>query len=109
VKFIIDAQLPPALAQMLCDQGTDAVAVRDIGLLRANDSTIWRYALNANAAIITKDEDFVDRSLASQEAPAIVWLRVGNCTNRALQSWLLPHWPTVIQRLDAGDRVIEVR
>jgi predicted nuclease of predicted toxin-antitoxin system len=109
VKIIIDAQLPPALATMLCEQGADAVAVRDIGLRNASDSTIWLYALKAQAAIVTKDEDFVARSLSSQESPVIIWLRIGNSTNRALQSWVLPLWPEILRRITAGDRLIEVR
>jgi len=54
VKFIIDAQLPPGLAKMLCEQGANAVAVRDIGLRDASDSQIWQYALQNQAAIITQ-------------------------------------------------------
>jgi predicted nuclease of predicted toxin-antitoxin system len=37
VKFIVDAQLPPALALALRDRGVDAVAVREIGLREADD------------------------------------------------------------------------
>jgi len=109
VKIIIDAQLPPALAKMLCEQGADAVAVRDIGLRDASDSEIWHYALQHQAAIVTKDEDFVERSLSSPQAPVIIWLRIGNSTNRVLQTWVLPLWPEILRRIDAGDRVIEVR
>ena len=109
MKFIIDAQLPPGLAKMLCEQGADAVAVRDIGLRDASDSQIWQYALQNQAAIITKDEDFVERSLSSQQSPVIIWLRIGNSTNRMLQAWVLPHWPEILRRIGVGDRLIEVR
>jgi predicted nuclease of predicted toxin-antitoxin system len=53
VKFIVDAQLPPALARLLRESGCDAFAVRDIGLPEANDAEIWRYAVQQQAAIIT--------------------------------------------------------
>lgn len=109
MKIIVDAQLPPALAKMLCEQGADADAVRDVGLLYASDSEIWHYALQNQAAIVTKDEDFIERSLASQQAPVIIWLRIGNSTNRMLQQWILPLWPDILRRMEAGDRVIEVR
>jgi predicted nuclease of predicted toxin-antitoxin system len=55
VKFIVDAQLPPALAQLLRQRGYDAVAVREIGLRDARDAEIWQYAIQHQAAIITKD------------------------------------------------------
>jgi predicted nuclease of predicted toxin-antitoxin system len=32
MRFLVDAQLPPALAAWIRDQGHEATAVRDIGL-----------------------------------------------------------------------------
>jgi predicted nuclease of predicted toxin-antitoxin system len=39
----------------------------------------------------------------------IVWLRIGNTTNRVLIQWLSPRWKEVVDHLNAGDRLIEVR
>lgn len=75
VKLIIDAQFPPSLASALLDAGCDAVAVREIGLREAKDSTIWHYALTNGAAILTKDEDFADRCLCSRNTLVVVWFR----------------------------------
>lgn len=44
MKLLIDAQLPPRLAEWLCDKGHDAIHVADIGLLSADDLTIWKFA-----------------------------------------------------------------
>jgi len=44
VRFLIDQQLPPALAGFLQDQGHGAQHVRELGLKEADDATIWRYA-----------------------------------------------------------------
>ena len=63
MKFVVDAQLPPALARVLRDSGCDAVAVREIGLRDATDSDIWHHAIQQEAAIITKDEDFAQRKV----------------------------------------------
>jgi len=108
VKFIVDAQLPPLLAHALQSKGHDAVAVDDIGLRHAKDKEIWRYALQNSGAIVTKDDDFAERCLAAAEAPVVIWLRIGNCTNPELLDWLLPLWPAVLLRIEAGDKVIEV-
>jgi predicted nuclease of predicted toxin-antitoxin system len=43
VKFLVDAQLPPALAYWLIEAGCEAQAVREIGL-REGDGAIWRHA-----------------------------------------------------------------
>ncbi len=61
MKFLVDAQLPPALARWLREAGHEAQAVRDAGLLEAEDGAIWNHALAIGAAIITKDEDFSQR------------------------------------------------
>ncbi len=71
MTFVVAAQLPPALARVLPDSGCDAVAVREIGLRDATDSEIWHYAIQREAAIITKDEDFAERCLYSQNQPVV--------------------------------------
>lgn len=109
MKLIVDAQLPPSLAEALRRVGCDAVAVRDIGLREARDVAIWDYALQNNAAILTKDEDFAERCLRSQNSPIVIWLRIGNATNPVLLDWLMPILPAVLARIEAGDRLIEVR
>jgi len=81
VTFIIDAQLPPALARSLRALGCEAFAVRELGLRDATDALLWNYALQYGAAIVTKDEDFAQRCLSSQAQPVIIWLRVGSSSN----------------------------
>jgi predicted nuclease of predicted toxin-antitoxin system len=56
-RFLIDAQLPPALARQLAAAGHAATHVLDVGLLEASDSQIWDYALANGTVILTKDED----------------------------------------------------
>ena len=109
MKLVVDAQLPPSLAETLRGAGCDAVAVREIGLREAKDTAIWQYALENNAAILTKDEDFAERCVRSQNPPVVVWLRIGNATNPVLLGWLMPILPAVLGRIEAGDRIIEVR
>lgn len=109
MKLIVDAQLPPSLAHALRQAGCDAVAVREIGLREAKDSAIWKYARENNAAILTKDEDFAERCLCSQNPPVVIWLRIGNATNPVLLGWFLPLLPAVLARIQTGDKLIEVR
>jgi len=45
VKFLIDAQLPPALARVLTATGHEAQHLEDAGLRHAKDGTIWHHAL----------------------------------------------------------------
>jgi predicted nuclease of predicted toxin-antitoxin system len=109
VIFLIDAQLPPALARELNAAGHVALHVADAGLLYADDSTIWRHAIDIGATIITKDEDFAARWARGDRAAAIVWLRVGNTSRTALLTWFMPQMPHVVALLASGERLIELR
>lgn len=103
MRFVVDAQLPPALACYLTSRGHEAVHVGDLGMAAAEDGAIWRYALDADAAIVTKDEDFVNRATIATRGPAIVWIRVGNTSKRALLEWFAPMVPPIEQALVAGE------
>lgn len=62
MKFIIDAQLPPALARWIESSGHTAEHVFDIGFNAATDPIIWQRALAEQLVIVSKDEDFLNRS-----------------------------------------------
>jgi len=109
VKFLVDAQLPPALAQWLREAGHDAQAVREVGLREADDGAIWQHAQAEARVIVTKDEDFAQRAQSSAAGPVIVWLRIGNTSNAALRQWLIPQLPQLIELIGQGYRVVEVR
>ena len=109
MKFLVDAQLPPAIARWLRDAGHDAQAVREVGLREAEDGDIWNHALATGAVIITKDEDFPTRAQQKDVSPVIVWLRIGNVSNRALRLSFMPQLPQIITWIEQGARVVEIR
>jgi predicted nuclease of predicted toxin-antitoxin system len=109
VLFLIDANLPPALALALIEAGHSAQHVEEAGLRTAEDDKIWDYALHQKAVVVSKDEDFPDRFLRSSTTPIVVWLRIGNCRNAELLAWFMPLLPQVIARIEFGDRLIEVK
>jgi len=108
MKFIVDAQLPPALAQCLTRLGHEAEHVVNVGLLGADDRSIQQYADEHNLVVITKDEDFTANLFLQKNNPAVIWLRVGNCSNQALLNWFLPILPKILLRLQEGEKLIEV-
>jgi predicted nuclease of predicted toxin-antitoxin system len=59
LRFLVEAQLPPALARRLDALGHNAEHVADCGLLSATDEVIRAYAASRGAVIVTKDDDFV--------------------------------------------------
>jgi len=107
VRFLIDAQLPPALVDWLQNRGYEAQHVFDVGLSRAEDGAVW-HASRSGDIIITKDEDFAECT-TRLDGPQVVWLRIGNTTNPVLLDWLDARWAEVIRFIDEGNPLIEVR
>ena len=58
MRFLVDAQLPPALARRIEALGHKAEHVADCDLASAPDSLIRDHAERVGAVIVTKDEDF---------------------------------------------------
>src|SRR5438093_11275324 len=90
MRFLVDAQLPPALGRWLGEHGLSATPVRELGLRDSDDGSIWNFAIAGAWTVLTKDEDFIARCVGNSSAPSVVWLRLGNCHNRVLFPWLRP-------------------
>ena len=74
--------------------GYDAVAVSEIGLSGASDSTVRSSAVSAGRVLITMDADFGNvLRYPATGTPGVVWLRL--------------HPPTEIGIAPAVDRVLE--
>lgn len=106
--FLVDAQLPPSLAEALRRAGCQAVHLVELGLLAASDQQIWDEALSRSAVLITKDRDFPVRRAAGNDGPAILWVRVGNIGNRELIQRTLRALPAIADAVERGEAVIEL-
>ena len=109
MRFLVDAQLPPSLAGWLQGEGHEAAHVLDAGLTAAEDHDIWALAVRSGAILITKDEDFLAIRSRTASGPAVVWLRIGNATNRVLIGWFSTRFASVMAALMDGASVVEVR
>lgn len=108
MRFLIDAQLPPALARYLVTLGHEANHVVDVGLLTARDHEIWRYAEANDAVLVTKDEDFVTLRALNPLEPAIVWVRIGNATKRNLIARFAAAFPAIVVAIERGETIIQI-
>lgn len=108
MHFLVDAQLPPALATWFVGQGHAGTHVIDLGLERANDRLIWARATELGAVIVTKDEDFAVRRALDSNGPAIVWVRFGNTTKSELLVRFSAHLNDIISALERGEGLIEI-
>jgi len=108
MRFLIDAQLPPALARWLIEAGQEAEHVGDRGMQAASDAAIWDLALREHAAIVTKDEDFAQRHALAGTGPAVVWIRLRNTRRSELIAWFGAALPQILSALARGETLIEI-
>ena len=107
MRFLVDAQLPPALARELEVLGHVAEHVADRGMASASDDAIRDYAAGVGAVIVTKDEDFAVRRLLT-DGPSVVWLRVGNTRRTVLLDRFRSELPRIIEALERGETLVEL-
>jgi predicted nuclease of predicted toxin-antitoxin system len=108
MRFLIDAQLPPALARWLAAKGHEAEHVADCGLSAAADPAIWDYAARVGAVVVTKDEDFAQRKVLQRDGPKVVWIRLSNTRRRDLLVWFETVLPRALEALERGEALVEI-
>ena len=109
MKLLFDQNLSSALARKLSDLFPESAHVKDLGMAKVDDRAVWTFAKENGFAIVSKDSDFQQLSLFFGAPPTVIWLRIGNCTNRVLFGWLEPLLPEIKTRLNADEKIIEVR
>ena len=90
MKLLVDNQLPIALSAHL-------------------DLEIWNWAISENAAVISKDEDFVFLANRPGDSGRLIWVRLGNCRNHVLLATFDKLLSSIIAAIDAGQRIVEIR
>ncbi len=106
MKFIVDNQLPAALARWLVARGADAVHVLDLALDIAPDTDIWSRAAAKGRVVVSKDEDFFHLANRDGDTGRLLWVRLGNCRTPALLARFEAAWPGIEKSFAAGHRIV---
>ena len=109
MTYLIDNQLPVGLVGHLQGHSLDAIHVSQCGLECATDREIWDYAKSHNYVIVSKDEDFFHLSGTDANGPILVWVRIGNCRNPILFAAFDAVLSQLLETINAGAKVVEVR
>ncbi len=79
------------------------VFVSDINL-RMTDTEIWNYALENKLVILTKDVDFYNRFLVSENAPKVIYFQLGNFSLKQLHQY--DNWMKLQFEIDSSKLII---
>jgi predicted nuclease of predicted toxin-antitoxin system len=108
VKFLVDANLPSALAQWLRESGHDATHVDDVLAAPATDAEIWSLATVEERVVITKDSDFAFRC-EHDPSVRVVWVRCGNLKLSVFRAWFAAREQAALDLLVLNERLVELR
>ena len=109
VNYLIDAQLPPGLAERLRLSGHAAAHVTEILPPEASDREVADAAMSRGAVLVSKDEDFVELSQRGILTSPLLWIRIGNTTNAHLWKVLEPLLKEAEESFAAGEKIVEIR
>ncbi len=106
--YWIDANLPPKTVEWLRESfDVKAEHVFFMNLLTAEDSEIFKNAQNSKDSIIiiTKDEDFIELVLKKKSPPKIIWITVGNLSNKQLKKLLIDNFKAAVIHLQSSQEL----
>lgn len=87
MKFLVDAQLPARLSELLSGAGHDALHTRELpDGNRSTDSQIARRADADERVVVTKDQDFREAHLLAGSPRQLLVVATGSIANDALLS-----------------------
>jgi predicted nuclease of predicted toxin-antitoxin system len=86
MKLLFDQNLSPKLVNRLADLFPASSHVQSVGLDCATDDQVWDHARINGFAIVTKDEDYNNLSVARGTPPKVIWLQLGNCTTTQVEA-----------------------
>ena len=101
MKFIVDAQLPKALAFALRERGFDVIHTSE--LPNGNDTTdaeINRLSKAESRIVISKDADFYDSFTAKKEPYKLLHVKTGNIKNSQLIELFDRNFDLIVNKLD---------
>ena len=107
MRFLIDNALAPALAALLQQAGHDAIHVRELGLLHADDEVIFEHAAADHRIVVSADADFgtLLAVRSSRQQSVIQFRGEGSRKPEALARTLLANLPQLVDALENGSIV----
>lgn len=102
MKLLPDQNLSWKLVADLEELFPGTAHIKSVLTTETNDRDIWLYAKEHEFAIVSKDDDFDQRSILVGHPPKVIWLRLGNCKTADI-AVLLKRFEKTILAFDADE------
>lgn len=106
IRILLDQGLPRSTASHLQDEKWDILHVGDIGLSKAQDTELIKYARENGRIIITLDSDFhAFIAVANAESPSVIRIRIEGLKGPEMALLIRQIWPKIEFSLNQGAMV----
>ena len=103
MKLLLDQNLSRRLIPALERVFPESTQVALVGLEKAFDIDIWKYAKDHGFVIVTKDSDFEELSLLYGAPPKVIWIKLGNVCNETILKTLVDNRNLIRELLAHAD------
>lgn len=102
MKLLLDQNLSWKLVDSLEQLFPGTAHIKTALKITSDDREIWDFAAQNGFAIVSKDDDFEQRSILLGHPPKVIWIRLGNCRTADIEN-LLKSSVKVIEKFNLDD------
>ncbi|MCC7307818.1 MAG: DUF5615 family PIN-like protein [Acidobacteria bacterium] len=89
MKLLLDQNISWKLVKDLEEEFPETTHIKSVLSTETTDRDIWDFAKEGGFTVVTKDDDFEQRSVLYGHPPKIVWIRLGNCRTEEIATLIL--------------------
>jgi len=106
VKLLLDHNVSHKLCATSSDLYPESSHTRFLHFERAADPEIWFHARTHGFIVVTKDKDIAEFAVLKGAPPKVVWLRMGNCSTRAVEAALRENFEKISALAEHAERIV---
>lgn len=101
MRFLVDAQLPRTLRDLLNEKGHHAIHTLDLALKNATpDGIICQISESENRVVISKDVDFLQSYIIKGVPEKLILVKTGNIRNAILLKLFAEHLDQIVETMN---------
>jgi len=108
MSLLFDENLSRRLPHLLANEFPGSEHVVLVGLERADDTALRMYAAARGMAVVSKDIDFRNLTIALGAPPKAIWLRIGNGSTRVVEALLRANVSRIRSFFASSSSVLEL-